>query len=559
VIRTNHRASEAYGEIMTAGQAHRDSAEVDVLVVGAGPTGLALAAQLAACGVRPRIIDRGRDRVHESRALAIQPRTLEVLAGLAVTDKLVACGNPAVRLRMHVGHRVLAVPLFDLGLDDTAYPYLLFLSQADTERILGEHLAGTGVRIERDVELVGLTATGDRAVCRLRHEGREQEVTARYVVGCDGGHSSVRRLAGIGFEGSTYPQTFVLADLEVDGIEPGAAHVFLSEHGMLFFFPLGVPASWRLLAMRPPTDLTPPDAPVTLADAQALTDAYTATPVRLHDPVWMTNFRLHHRGATQYRAGPVFLAGDAAHIHSPAGAQGMNTGIQDAINLGWKLAHVLHRLADPALLDTYGPERAPIGRMVLRFTDRAYTIATSTNPIVRFARTRLAPTLIPLTLKAKTGRAYAFRTVSQLGIRYRRSPLSREGDGAPRRGPRAGDRLPDAPVLHHGQATTLHAAVAAPGWHLLLCGPADAWRAPQTARLTGSYTGILAVHNLGTHDSPGVLHDPHGHALHRLGLTSNESAQYLVRPDGHIGYRASGTDVDGLARYLRRWLPGPAR
>jgi 2-polyprenyl-6-methoxyphenol hydroxylase-like FAD-dependent oxidoreductase len=560
VIRANNHASEAYGEIMTARHADRDSAEVDVLVVGAGPTGLALAAQLAACGIRHRVIDRGQDRVHESRALAIQPRTLEVLAGLGVTDKLVASGNRAVQLHMHAGHRVVTVPLFDLGLDDTAYPYLLFLSQADTERILGEHLTGAGVRIERDVELVGLTAADDRAVCRLRHnDGHEREVTARYVVGCDGAHSTVRRLAGIGFEGSAYPQTFVLADVEADGIEPGAAHVFLSEHGMLFFFPLGAPASWRLLAMRPPTDLTPPDAPVTLDDAQFLANTYTTTPVRLHDPVWMTNFRLHHRSASHYHAGPVFLAGDAAHIHSPAGAQGMNTGIQDAVNLGWKLAHVLDGLADTVLLDTYEPERAPIGRMVLRFTDRAFTIATSTNPVVRFARTRLAPALIPLALKAKTGRAYAFRTVSQLSIRYRRSPLSWDGNGVPRRGPRAGDRLPDALVVQDGESTTLHAAVATAGWHLLLCGPPDAWSRSQVPQLTGSYAGIVAVHHLSTHDSPGVLHDPHGHAVHRLGLTPHECAQYLVRPDGHIGYRAGGTGLDGLARYLRRWLPGSPR
>ncbi|HEX5597393.1 MAG TPA: FAD-dependent monooxygenase [Micromonosporaceae bacterium] len=527
-----------------------------VLIVGAGPTGLALAAQLAAHGLKPRIIDRAADRVHESRALAIQPRTLEVLANLGVTDQLISAGNPAVRLRMHVRHRALPVPLFDLGLQDSAYPYLLFLSQAETERLLNEHLATVGVAVERGVELVDLRCTAETAVARLRHrDGREEETRVRYVVGCDGAHSSVRHLAGIEFAGSSYPQTFVLADTEADGIEPSAAHVFLSEHGILFLFPLGRPASWRLLAMRPPTDPTPPDAPVSLDEVQSLTDTYTGDSVRLHDPVWMTNFRLHHRAAVQYRSGPVFLAGDAAHIHSPAGAQGMNTGIQDAVNLGWKLAQTLQGRAGPALLDTYERERAPIGRMVLRLTDRAFTIATSTNLVVRLARTRLVPILIPLVWKAKTGRAYVFRVVSQLGIHYRHSPLSMNGADSPRRGPRAGDRLPDAAIVCDGKETSLQKFVAGPGWHLLLCGPPEAWP-PEISQLNRRYgRGLLTVHHLAAEKTPGLLHDPHGTALRRLGLAPRDRALYLVRPDGHIGLRAGGPDRASLLRYLERWLP----
>jgi len=448
------------------------------------------------------------------------------------------------------------VPMFDLGLDDTAYPFLLFLSQAETERVLGESLAAAGVPVERGVELAGLSNAADAATATLRHrDGREEVVSARYVAGCDGGHSSVRRLAGISFEGSSYPQTFVLADTEADGVEPGAAHVFASETGMLFFFPLITPATWRLLAMRPPADRTPPDTPVVLDEVQALASTYTGGTVRLHDPVWMTNFRLHHRAAARYRAGRVFLAGDAAHVHSPAGAQGMNTGIQDAVNLGWKLAQILRGVADPALLDTYEAERAPIGRMVLRFTDRAFTIATSTQPIVRLARTRAAPIVIPLALKARAARAYAFRAVSQLDIRYRRSRLSLDGPNPPRQGPKAGDRLPDASIARHGQPGRLHRALAAAGWHLLLCGPPDAWPAQTMTQLQERYPSLVTVHHLTMQNTPGALHDPDGQALRRLGLTARDTAQYLVRPDGHVGYRAGGTDTIGLARYLGRWLP----
>ncbi|MET7671928.1 FAD-dependent monooxygenase [Micromonospora luteifusca] len=525
---------------------------VEVLVVGAGPTGLAMAGQLAALGVRVRVVDRSLDRVHESRALAIQPRTLEVLAGLGVTEELVAVGNRAVRLCLHARGRARFVPLFDLGLSGTVYPYLLFLSQAETERILGEHLAAVGLDIERGVELVGLERATDGAVATLRHgDGGAERVTARYVVGCDGAHSAVRHFAGIGFEGAAYPQTFVLADLEADGLDTGTAHVFLSEQGMLFFFPLGHPSSWRLLVMRPPAEVVSPDAPVTLDEVQALADSYTDATVRLRDPAWMTNFRLHHRAATHYRAGAVFLAGDAAHIHSPAGAQGMNTGIQDAVNLGWKLAQALRGNATATLLDTYETERAPVGRMVLRFSDRAFTVATSTNPAVRFARTRIAPALLPVVLAPRFVRATAFRTVSQLGISYRSSPLSMEGPRPPRKGPRVGDRLPNAALPEGG---TLHRLTAKPKWHLLLCGlPAD-WSSGKIVALSRQYADRLDVHWLTEPDASEAASATAAHPLRQVGLAPGASGVYLIRPDGHIGYRSGGTDMTSLVAYLDRWL-----
>jgi 2-polyprenyl-6-methoxyphenol hydroxylase-like FAD-dependent oxidoreductase len=528
---------------------------VEVLVVGAGPTGLSMAAQLAAYGVRPRIIDRNLDRVHESRALAIQPRTLEVLAGLGVTEELLAHGNRTVRLRLHAGNRVREIPMFDLGLEDTAYPYLLFLSQAETERVLDAHLRAADVVVERGAELVDLHAHDDGVRCRLRHpDGRAETVDAAYVAGCDGAHSTVRRMAGIAFQGSSYPQTFVLADVDADGLQPGSAHAFLAGPGILFFFPLVHPATWRLIVMRPPGDPTPADAPVGLEEVQSLTDAYTDGAVRLRDPVWMTNFRLHLRAAARYRAGRVFLAGDAAHIHSPAGAQGMNTGIQDAVNLGWKLAQVA-RGGAVELLDTYAAERAPVGRLVLRFTDRAFTVATSRNSVVRFARSRVAPLVLPLAMRVTRARARAFRTIAQLGLNYRDSPLSADGDRF-RRGPRPGDRLPDAPVEVDGRAGTLHQAMAAPGWDLLLCGPSVAWRSAE--ELLAHRRPVVTVHRLGTGPEPGIVHDVAGQALRRLGTGPSDVAHYLVRPDGHVAFRGSGADLTGCLRHLERWT-GTAR
>jgi 2-polyprenyl-6-methoxyphenol hydroxylase-like FAD-dependent oxidoreductase len=530
----------------------------DVVIVGAGPTGLTLAARLLQFGASVRIVDRQLDRVRESRALAMQPRTLEVLRGLGITETLIERGNDAVQLRMHVGERIVSVRLFDFGLEDTAFPFLLFISQAETEAILNEHLAARSLPVERGVELVGFSAGAEEVACTLRSaDGGTEHVRCRYLVGCDGAHSTVREGAGIAFEGGTYPQTFVLADLELDGeLERGAAHAFLGDEGILLFFPLGTPASWRIIGMRPKAEHARArdheTEPLSLAELQRICDRFTGGGLRLRDPVWLSYFRLHHRQAARYRSGRIFVAGDAAHVHSPAGAQGMNTGIQDAWNLGWKLALVARGVADPALLDSYESERLPVGRFVLRFTDRASSVSTTDSAVVRLMRTQIVLRLLPLLLRIRKARAFGFRTLSQLAIRYRNSAAVQESPGAPRAGPRAGDRLPDARIVRDGRPSWLHEALTAPAFHLLLCGPATGWPDDRVAAMRERHGALLAVHRLTGAQSPGILLDPSGDALARLGVV--EAAQYLVRPDGHIGYRSGGTDTLGAERYLARWL-----
>jgi 2-polyprenyl-6-methoxyphenol hydroxylase-like FAD-dependent oxidoreductase len=533
-------------------------ADTDVLVVGAGPTGLSLALELAAQGTAFRIIDSAPDAVHESRALAIQARTLEVLDRHGVADRLVAAGDPATTVMLHTGARATRIPLFDQGFAETAYPFVLFVSQATTEQILIQRLAEYEVQVERGTSLTGLVQDPAGVTCELAAtDGNAATVRARYVVGCDGAHSVVRRASGMTFAGTAFPQTFVLADLEADGLEPGRIHGFLDARGLMFFFPLGAPAPWRLLVMRPP-EVT---GPTTTGVLQRIAAAYTGGRVHVHDPVWLTDFSIHSRRADRFRSGRVLLAGDAAHIHSPAGAQGMNTGIQDAVNLGWKLALVCADRADGELLDSYEAERLPVARSVLRMTGRAFRIATSTNRALTWARPRVGAAIAPIALRIPAVRRTGFRVISELAVRYRHSSLNgRSGDQrSPRRwsGPRAGDRFPDAAITVDGHATTLYRSLNPAGFHLVLCGPPESWTGVDVDDLLAPWEGLVQVTRLTTTAGPGVWADA-GDALRRLRLDAHTRASYLVRPDRYIAHRTRGTSLHELNTYLARVLR-PAR
>ena len=481
---------------------------LSVLIVGAGPTGLALAAQLRSLRTPFRLIDRQPDQVHESRALAIQPRTLELLRTIGVADELIERGNGAVELEMHARGLVRRLRLFDIGLEDTAFPFLLFVSQAETERVLTDYLAAGGVPVERGLELITLASSNDEVDCELRRrDGKIDEVSARYVIGCDGAHSTVRRLAGIPFEGAAYPQTFALGDLDVQGgLDPDAVHSFVGPAGMLLLFPLGEPAPWRMIGMAPgdiPIESRGKLPEPSLQDLQAIVSSYTRD-VKLRDPVWLRYFRIHHRQAARYRSDRVFVAGDAAHVHSPAGAQGMNTGIQDSWNLGWKLALVERGEAHEALLDSYEEERLPVGGFVVHFTDRAFSIATSRNPLVRWMRSQVAPRLLPRLAQLRRTRASAFRTIAQLNVSYRRSLLVEEGKTPPSGGPRAGDRFPDLRLDLDGLTIWIQELLVPTTFHLLLCGPPDEWDEVRIANLRERYEGVVAVHWMAREGGLGV-------------------------------------------------------
>lgn len=356
-----------------------------VLVVGAGPVGLSLAASLRRKGVDAVLLDRAAEGANTSRAAVVHARTLEALRELDVTGELVERGIVVPRFTVRERDRVLLTVEFgDLPTD---FPYTLLVPQNVTEEILLGRLHAEGGRVHRPFEVEGLTQDEDGVTAALA-DGRR--IRAAYAVGADGMHSTVREHAGIAFEGDAYPQSFVLADVHLDW-EGGGEEV------MLFFSSEGVTVVAPLPGGRHRIVATVDEAPKdpTAADVQALLDARgpKRRPALVKDVVWSSRFRVHHRLAAHYRAGRVFLAGDSAHVHSPAGGQGMNTGIQDALNLAGKLAAVLGGGAPGSVLDEYEAERRPIAEQVVSFTDRMTNVATLGSPVLRGMRNTVLRTL----------------------------------------------------------------------------------------------------------------------------------------------------------------------
>jgi 2-polyprenyl-6-methoxyphenol hydroxylase-like FAD-dependent oxidoreductase len=475
---------------------------VEVLIVGAGPTGLTLACELAARGVRFRLVDKAPQRSDKSRALVVHARTLEIFQRMGFADALVARGRTSVGV-----------------LDDTPYPFLLFVSQAETEAALEQHLSALGGVVERGVEVTAI----DEDCARFSDGTR---VRAGYIVGCDGAHSVVRHAAGLDFAGAAYDQDFVLGDVRLDW--DGATDrlsLFLGRDGFLGIFPMAGERRVRLIVARSDVDAGAGDP--SLAELEALFRARTNRAATLTDPVWLARFRLHHRGVHRYRAGRLFVAGDAAHIHSPAGGQGMNTGIQDAWNLGWKLALAVQRRADDALLDSYGEERQPVGERLLRFTDRLFSVGTSTNPLVTAARDFLIPRVLPRLMATAGRRALLFRQLSELAIHYRSSPIVEDHRVGFHGGPRAGDRAPDGAF----GGSTLFSALRGPRFDLLAFG--------------GAAPTLAARHRLlvDVHDFPAPSPLAQRYGLRGPGV-------YLLRPDGYVSFRRAGASGEGLNEHL---------
>jgi len=520
----------------------------DVLIAGAGPTGLALALWLAQAGVRIRIIDKAPGAGTTSRALVVHARTLEFYRQLGIADAVVDAAVRFDAVNLWVGgRRVAHVDLGPIGAGATAFPYMLIFPQDAHERLLIERLRAFGMDVERPCELRGFDERDDHVVARLAHgDGREARCEATYLAGCDGAHSTVRRVLDVGFPGGTYARLFYVADTEARGpVMNHELHVALDAADLLAVFPMQGDARARLIGTVKrggadttfdPGDARPGQAAKAAAEPIAWHDVSDRIIARLHMDVervnWFSTYHVHHRVASHFRGGRAFLLGDAAHIHSPVGGQGMNTGIGDACNLGWKLAGVVRSRIDARVLDTYAQERIAFARRLVATTDRAFEIATSDGSIARFVRMKVIPRVLPRLLASAAVRSFMFRTLSQTAIEYRSSTLSSGAAGSVR----AGDRLPwielaDAP---NGCADNF-APLASRDWQLHVYGDPG-----------HGVTAACRQRNLPLHAFPWRA------AMQGAGFARD--ACYLVRPDAYVALaQAHGNDVGALKRYLDDW------
>jgi len=411
--------------------------ETEVLIVGAGPTGLVLALWLVRQGIKVRIVDRSDGPGTSSRAMAVQARTLELYRQLDLADEIVEGGlrNPAINMWVK-GERRARLDFRDAGRDMTPYPFVLIYPQDRHERVLVRRLEEAGVRVERNTELLGF-GQGDYGVdARLRGPAGETACRAAWLAGCDGAHSAVRHQLGSAFEGGTYQHTFYVADVEVTGPSAdGEIHLSLEDGDFALLLAYDLRGHARLIgAVR--------DAEVAEGHELGFEDvrqrAIASLGMKIERVNWFSTYRVHHRVAGRYRTGRAVLLGDAAHVHSPAGGQGMNTGIGDAINLAWKFAHVLRGRAPDSLIDSYETERKAFALKLVETTDRVFSFVTADGGFADFVRTRIAPLFASAAYGIEPVRAFMFRILSQTGIEYRDSPLSAGHAGHVR----GGDRLP---------------------------------------------------------------------------------------------------------------------
>ncbi|HEX4607618.1 MAG TPA: FAD-dependent monooxygenase [Urbifossiella sp.] len=536
----------------------------DVLVVGAGPVGLTAAAALTHHGRTCRIIDKAPAPSEQSKALVVWCRTLELLDRIGLAQTFVATGMKIRGGSMYAdGKRLVHLALTT---DDSPYGFPLMIPQNETERLLTEHLARQGVAVERRVELLSFEETADAVACRVRHpDGREEVIETPWLVGCDGAHSTVRHVLGVEFTGQAEPNDWALADVHLRGPIPAdEVSVFWHDVGVLVFFPID-PHRFRVIYdSGAAAGHGPPPAP-TLADVQAMVDQRGPGGVTLSDPVWIANFRINERKVTDYRKGRVFLAGDAAHVHSPAGGQGMNTGMQDAFNLAWKLA-LVQRGAGRAgpLLDSYSAERSAVGDQVLKNAERFTTVATLRSPVARWLRNHVAPIIGSFQFVRGKVRDDWF----ELSINYRHGPLSAEKWPPLTGGLAAGDRLCDAPLAPAagGDRTSLFAALRG-GGHALLLLPGSRDRDGASpllavaAAASKAFPDVLSTHLILQPDAavpaaagPGVAVwlDTDGRVHQKLHAT--DRTLVLVRPDGYIGFWCQPAEGEALMKYLDSYL-----
>jgi 2-polyprenyl-6-methoxyphenol hydroxylase-like FAD-dependent oxidoreductase len=512
--------------------------DTDVLVVGAGPTGLMLANQLVRRGIRALIIDRHAGPSLETRALGVQARTLEIYSHLDLVDRALELGKRGTGGNIWAdGQRRARVGLSDAGGMVTPYPFLLILGQDDNERIMGDRLRELGSSVQWNTELVSLTQQADSVTAVLKlPDGSQRNILAAWVAGCDGARSAVREFCGIAFAGAPYEHVFFVADTEMTGsMVPDELNVYLFKDGFHLLFPMRGKDHWRLVGILPPALRDKPDLKFDAVIPSLRSEAGEGLSIK--SCTWFSTYRIHHRSAERFRDRRCFLLGDAAHIHSPVGAQGMNTGLQDAYNLAWKLALVVKNQTKTALLDSYEQERVPVARALLNGTDRAFRLVVSDAWFAGLLRTKILARIAAFAVNRKAVQRMAFRTISQTGIRYRNSFLSKSLGGLPDTAPQAGDRFPwlRLKFAANGPVEDLFQKLNDTHFNLVQIGQ------PLRHQSALDLSELLRIHM--------VPSDPvNDKELARVQIP--RPSFYLIRPDGYVGLCGTRLEAGGVRRYF---------
>ncbi len=504
--------------------------DTQVLIAGAGPTGLVLALWLTKFGIKVRIVDKTAEAAPYSRALGVQARTLEFYQQAGIAGEVVRGGMQIRGINLWVSGARAAHVSFESQLEGlTPFPFILAFAQDAHERFLIEQLDAAGVKVERQTTLMRFDQQHDSVMATLkRADGSEDICRAAYLAGCDGAHSIVRESMKSGFPGGTYTHLFYVADVEASGpVTNDEAHVDLDAADLLAVFPMKGKGHVRLVGtMREEPGRR--DAELTFDDVSDR--GINQLKLTISKVNWFSTYRVHHRVADNFRKERAFLLGDAAHIHSPVGAQGMNTGIGDAVNLAWKLAAVLNGAAAENLLDSYELERIGFARRLVATTDRVFTVGTKPGFIAAQFRTKVFPLLALILWRMPLTSRFLFRTVSQIGVNYRGSPLSDGAAGSIR----GGDRLPWVQnAASESAGTDNFAPLAAMAWQVHVYGEPRSGMAEACAGL-GVPIHIFAWRS----------------EMRRSDLT--RGALYLVRPDGYVALADASGDPKRLEEYFMK-------
>ena len=504
--------------------------KTDVLIVGAGPTGLALAAQLIRHGVDFIIIDKKETTTPHSKAIGVQARTLEIYEQFGLADRLVNSGTIAEKaVIIESGEARGEIFLKQFGEGLSPYPFLLLVEQGKHEALIYNHIRSHGKDVMWRTELENFSQDESGVSANLKNSSGEKIfVESKFLVGCDGAKSFVRNSLELEFEGGTLERLFYVADVEIDwNFSHDALYACLAKNSITAFFPMtGSDKNFRIVGTFPEGHDKEPDE-ILYEEIERQIVADTELDLDVTNTNWFSVYKVHSRAVNRFSEGRCFLAGDSAHIHTPAGAQGMNTGIQDGYNLAWKLAMVLNGNADVKLLDSYNEERQPNARRLIQTTDRFFQLGASDDWFVSFLRTQIFPYVANIALNLDIVKSAIFPLVSQIGINYRNSSISRGGEGF---NVKAGERMPWFMV----EGQSIYDRLREPSFHLIVFNDGSA-AIPQSAN---EFEGLVDVHTIPLFP----------HIAEIFGVSKTFSV--LLRPDNYIGYIAEGDGAGSVKDYL---------